>query len=293
MKKIIILIVIGTFCIFNNSVHAQDLNNIDCYINGNNIIMTFEQYNKLINLGFTEQEIFNMSETEFKNNKDIIGSVISTSEKYYRQQIEYNTNNEIISIIEEEVDEQEYNNFPNSDISLASLTPGYIETNYKKMTTQIISVSDKYRYKVTLEWKNMPAVRSYDIIGIGFDSSVYIYSNIYFQQNYCYSDGSCSSSSNGYYKSMSNGGAVAFKLPSSSSINTLNSYLYFTVAKTSSNTIYGLNAYGDYSHATSSISGDLANSNYSINQSGISLNSSILNYYDEISTAVATFNGIW
>jgi len=292
MKRKFILILVSFFCVFSNTVYAWDMNSMDYYINRNNITMSFEQYSNFINLGFTEQEIFNMKEEEFTNNENLIGAVVGKLEKYYKQQTKYDGNNDIISITDEEIDEQEYNEFSNNDINLISSTSGYIETNYKKMTTQIISISGKFRYKITLEWKNMPSVRSYDIIGIGFDSSVYVDSNIYFQQNYCYSSGNCSSSSNGYYKSMSNGGAVVFKLPTSS-LNSLNSYLYFTVNKVNSNTIYELKAYGDYSHATSSISSELSNSNYTVNQSGIKLNSTIKNYYDEISTAIAKYDGSW
>lgn len=40
------------------------------------------------------------------------------------------------------------------------------------MTTSILSNGNRYRYKVVLEWENMPSTRSYDVIGIGFLASV-------------------------------------------------------------------------------------------------------------------------
>ena len=75
-------------------------------------------------------------------------------------------------------------------MSIFGMQAGYIETGAKKMTTRIISTNGRYRYKVDLEWKSMPKVRSYDILGMCIENNVSIYSNVYFQQNYCYSSGS-------------------------------------------------------------------------------------------------------
>ncbi len=63
--------------------------------------------------------------------------------------------------------------------------------------------------------------------------------------------------------------------------------------KNTTNTLITQKAYGDYSHATSSIS--LINAiKYTVNQSlGIVLNSSVANYYDSIDVAIASWNGTW
>lgn len=68
--------------------------------------------------------------------------------------------------------------------------------------------------------------------------------------------------------------------------------MYFNVDKKSSMTITELNAYGDYSHATKTISESNAK-NYSITRAGIVLQDSIASYYDAISYAQAVWTGSW
>ena len=272
VKKVIVFIV----CLIsftNTQVLALSYN--DNIINNNDITITKIQYNNLLNLGFTDTEIMNMSTKEFDENKNLEGKIVTQSILYFDEQ------NNILN--------NRY--LPNDNISLFGLQTGYIETTGKKMTTTIVSVNNKYRYKVTLEWKNIPSTRSYDIIGIGTDTNVKIDSGIYFQQNFCYSSNNCSSSIVSTIKSTSTGATSTFQLPSSTIVS-LNSYLYFDVSKNTTSTITQLNAYGDYSHATSNISKSNAN-NHSINRGGISLDSSISNYYDNMTTAKATWTGSW
>ena len=235
------------------------------FVNNNNIKMTATEYNNLINLGFTKDEILNMKKEEFDNNKNLTGKIVFQETKMIPTE----------------------NNFK----SLRGYYPGYVETVGKKMTTTIISVNNRYRYKVTVEWKSMPSTRSYDIIGIGIDPIVRIASGLYFQSNYCYSVNNCSSNGVNTQKITSTGATSTFKLPSASVVS-MNSYVYFEVEKNVNYTITQLNAAGDYSHATSSIS--LSNSqNHSINVAGIQLNSSISGYYDSIPAAVANLTCNW
>lgn len=263
---------------------------IDYLVNSNNVKMTYEEYNNLLNLGFTEQEIMNMNIDEFINNKDLKGEIVGTEVKYYINTKKYWVNGYIVSSGDAEITEDMYNN--SSFIMSRGMTPGYTEISSRKITTTIIAVSNMYRYKITVEWKNIPSVKSNDIMGIGIDSSVYIHSDIYFQQNYCYTDGSCYSNMISYPKISSTGGAVSFQLPSYGNLSSLSSYMYFTIDKKNTSTISQLYAYGDYSHATSAISSDNAK-NYSITRAGIILNSSILNYYDAIPVTKATWTGSW
>lgn len=172
------------------------------------------------------------------------------------------------------------------------LQPGYVETTAKKITTRIISSNNgKYRYKVDVEWKKMPSIRSYDIIGIGIDTNVIISTGVYFQKNYCLTSGACNSSTVAALKSTRTGGAASFSLPKDS-LKSLNAYLYFDISKNTSSAITQLNAYGDYAHATKQISENNAQ-NYSITRSGIILNDSIKDYYDSISYAKAIWTGNW
>lgn len=234
-----------------------------------------------------------MEMKEFEENKNLIGNVISSNDRYYKVVTRYDNENNIVSNISEEINKNIYNtSLEFNNINLLSVD-GYSETNYKKIRVQIISLTSGYRYKITVEWKNMPSVRSYDIIGIGIDTNVYISSDIIFQQNYCYSNGSCSSSNTSSIKKTTTGGAALFKLPTSSSITSLNSYLYFMVDKSSSSTtISKMYAYGDYSHATEKTNSSNVNY-YNINNGGINLYASIIDSYDAIPITKAIWEGTW
>lgn len=281
-KKVLLFML---FILLLNIVNLKLVNaeSINKYINNNNIEMTINEYTNLIRLGFTESEIANMNYSEFENNRALIGKIIASSTKYYKV-IESTYLSSTIEITEEE-----YNK---TNLSMPLKSDGYIETTYKKVTTTIISLSNYYRYKINVEWKNMPSKRSYDIIAIGKDSNVSIIGSITFQQNYCYSNGNCYTNSSFIPKTDNYGGAAFFQLPSSSSVSSLSSYMYYTISKNTSNTIYTLNAYGDYAHATSTTYQSYVN-NFSVNSLGIILDSSIISKYDEIPIAQATSSVNW
>lgn len=286
LNKIIILTLIMAIIISVPKAVKAD----EKYINNNGIEMTKEEQINLTNLGFSKYEIENMTKEEFIINHNLIGVVVSKQVDYYKTTTTYDDNFNKISQLDSKVDLSEYDMGIGNEISM--LSDGYIETEYKKMTTQIISLQGKYRYKISLDWKTVPKVRSYDIIGIGIDTSVYIYSDIVFQQNYCYSNGSCSSSNLSLLKQSSTGGAALFSLPSSTSVKTLSSYLYFTVDKSSTGTLNNLYAYGDYSHATENTNTSYIN-NFTINKAGINLNSASVSKYDAIPVSKASWSGAW
>lgn len=68
--------------------------------------------------------------------------------------------------------------------------------------------------------------------------------------------------------------------------------MYFDVQKNTSSTIITQYAYGDYAHATKSVSLSKA-SDYMVTTGGINHSSDSITYYDEISTARATWSGSW
>lgn len=212
-----------------------------------------------------------MTLEEFNENKDLKGEVVSKRTVYF--------------------DEEEKIYSKNNGIELLGIQNGSITTTSKKMTTTIVSINNRYRYKVSLEWTKIPSTRSYDIIGLGIDSTVKVYSTPVFQQNFCYSSNDCRSSNTHTRNTSSVGIGAAFKLPTSNLVS-LSSYLYFDVEKRNSGTLTTQNAYGDYSHATKNISQEYI-TNYYVNRGGIILNSSISDYYDSISTAVAKWTGSW
>lgn len=223
--------------------------------------------------------------------------VVSEITKYYKT-ITYNKSNQLYSFnnntISEnfEISEEEFNSIKSSSTIVLSNYSGVTETNYKKMTTTIASNGKYYRYKVVLDWKNIPSTRSYDIIGIGFLGSVKVHNGLNFTQEYCTSLSNCTTSTTNYPQIFSSGAGTTFKLPTGT-LTSLKQTLYFDVEKNTTSTIILQEAYGDYSHATSSISLTNAKKYNVVANVGISLDSSITSYYDAISVAKASWEGTW
>ena len=271
-----ILISLVVLTLFVGKIHASE------YINYYGISMTSQQYNNLSNLGFSENEIYYMDEETFNINKDSEATLLATNSKYFKtiytglDGAEYTT----------EITENEYDN-------QSSIDPrGTVSTSYKEMVTVIAQNGNYYRYKVTVNWKQLPSTRSYDIIGIGFDDPVYITSPVYFNYSYCVSSGDCNTSTL-YYdrKKVSTGGSVVYKLPGSEAIS-LGAVLYYDVAKNTTDTITRIEMYGDYAHATSNISGT-SYTNHNITMDGIILGTNIYSKYDAIPCAVSAWNITW
>lgn len=93
----------------------------------NNISISKEDYNNLINLGFTPNEIENMNEEEYNINKAIEGRVVSSITEYYETKTEYDRNNTIISTTSKKITGLDYEN-KNNKVDLKGYN-GYIETN--------------------------------------------------------------------------------------------------------------------------------------------------------------------
>lgn len=217
-------------------------------------------------------------------------NVMASKTKFYKT-IVYN--NEVMlnninnsNSITTEISEDEYNNA--NDFYEKN---NFVETNYKKLTSSIIKSGKNYSFKAELIWKNIPKIRSYDIIGIGFGNSIRIDSDsIVFNQNYCFNNGSCYNNTSNYSKIFSNGAGTSFLIPTGD-IKSLKQTFYFDVVKNTSSVINLLKASADYSHATTAIS--LTNSKkYTVNLNGIKLNDTIKSYYDEINAATTTLNNI-
>lgn len=205
--------------------------------------------------------------------------------KYFKTII--NKNNRITSSTEE-ISKKEYD-----DYNTISNPKASVETVYKKITSTITANGNYYRYTANLHWKNIPSTRSYDILGIGFYSSVKVKNNnVYFSQNYCITGGSCYTTSTHSPQVFTTGAGTTFLLPSGN-LSSLDEVMYFDVAKNTNLTIINQMAAADHSHAIQSIS--LTNAKkYTVSGSaGIVLNSSITSYYDAISPAIQYWSGSW
>lgn len=251
-------------------------------VNYNNIHMTIDEYMTLINLGFTDNQIYYMDEDTYLNNKDLDATLLSQTIRYYKTI--YPTYGNSYTV---EITEAEYNNSDNENQIL-----GTVNTGYKTIVSTIAKNGNKYRYNVSTMWKNMPSTRSYDIIGIGFNDYVYISSSVYFSFTYANSAGSYTTSTQYFNKkSTSTGGAAVYKLPSGT-ITSLSANLYYDVSKNTSNTITSLSICGDYAHAQSNVPSSNI-SDYSIGIYGINLGTSISAYYDATPCAMEYASVNW
>lgn len=251
------------------------------YENYYGIAMTSQEYNTLINLGFSADEIYYMDLQTFEDNKDLNATLVSKTEKYYKT-IYTGLDGRDTSV---EVTRDEYNN-------QGTITPrGTLTTEYKYIVSTLSQNGNKFRYKVNISWRKMPSTKSYDIIGIGFDDPVYIDSSVYFNYYWCNSSGDCTTASDYYNKKkLSTGGGAVYKFPSSA--NSLSAALWYDVSKNTSNTITSLTMYGDYSHATTAVNvGNV--SDYNITYDGILLGNSLYSSYDATPCVVSAWDGSW
>ena len=217
--------------------------------------------------------------------------LLSETTKYYKTTIMLNpiqsnlSNNYYSETVE--VTEEEYNN--SDQLITGSVT---VETNYKKLTVSISQYSSNYyRYKAVLTWKQMPSVRSYDVIGIGHYTNVQVSGNVDFEQYYCYGSNNCYTNAVYYQKILTTGAGAMFSLPSGSITSLKQTLILYVQKRNSSNTITSQIASGDYAHATSTISYNNAK-NFAVTQYGLDVTTNV-NYYDDMPYGAATWSGSW
>lgn len=283
MKKILslfaLLLIIPTF-VFAETADVY-------YTNENGIEMTYEEYEHLINLGFDDLDIQFMTKDEFMEHVNATGEVIATNEKYYKV-----VGSPIEGYQTYEVSENEYLN-SDSQNQIVPFVSSYHETTYKKLTTNISTYNSNYRYQVALEWKNIPATRSYDIIGIGYDSNVVQkYQDVHFQEYISYVGGGTDTWTTYAPQSFTFGEGASFPLPVSTTVGALTQKFWFLISKKTNSSSVILRATGDYKHATSSVSYENSRK-YEVNAAGIDLNSSVSSYYDSMTTASVTTTVNW
>lgn len=167
-KNVILIIMLSLLIIYAPKVYADT-------ITKTGLVVSQKEYNNLLNLGFSKEEIDQMSKEVFDENKNIEATLIATDTKYYKSTFKKNSkkrNEEYTFISTEEITKLEYENEINNDKLRSS--DEIVNTEYKKMTLSLsfISSSKQYRVKNVLTWKKMPSTRSYDIIAIGNNNSV-------------------------------------------------------------------------------------------------------------------------
>ena len=225
-------------------------------------------------------------------------TIVSEKTSYFKTTTFYGSEENFLSVSHNtffsetiEITEQEYleaKEMPN-ELSKAYNT---IETTYKKLKVSILTDADKYKYKAELEWKKMPKVRSYDILGIGFYRSVKALS-ISYNTHYCLNNGSCYTTNSYYAKNVSGGVGATFQLPTSSEVKSIKSTLTANIDKNVTDaTIIEQMATAEYVHAQKNITSALARE-YSIGVTGIDLNSNNISYYDNMGAVSVSINCNW
>ncbi len=306
MRKFLYTVGLATVILLNAAV-VKASNDV-YYTNINHLEMTEQQYNNLLNQGFTEEQIYRMDENEFLENKDVEASLISEEKKYIMTHttlingIKYTT-----SMV---LNEQEYHEAmlqaqqPTYGLNASgSFYDGDYWDSVFEVVTRIAGINDDvFRYKLDVYWDNMPTEKYYDIMGIGIDASdVHIGSGISFRQDWqTYSD-VFDYSLTCYPKDESTGGSVIFELPdvSTSSLKNLRQYMYFYVYKnTGVGTLNHLEAAGSYAHADTNYypGSDAPNglyNNYTTNLGGIDINPPFASHYNIIGPVTAAFIGTW
>ncbi len=215
--------------------------------------------------------------------------VVATAEKYYKTtcdtRLRYiSDRGETIEITKEEYDAVQVTPFQTRGA-------GTTETTYKRLVTTIAQSNSFYEYETTLTWKNFPAVRSYDVIGIGHYSSVQYIAMLNFEQNYCTAADGCRTLTTSYNNVTDTGCGAAFKVPNAN-FTSLNQKLSFYVEKVTAATVTSQAAYGDYSHAVETVTSSEAQQYY-VGPGGIVFDSQVSGSYDNIQPATATWSGTW
>jgi hypothetical protein len=151
------------------------------------------------------------------------------------------------------------------------------------------------RYKLDVQWLDMPSTRSWDIIGIGIEAyKVHLISSVVFREDWITTGDYYGHSTSCCPKEETTGGSAMFELPSGS-IRLLESYVYFNVVKNPNvGTLTSVSAVGDYAHAITTISDENdAYDYFTMNHGGMVISTPYANSYVDQMEPEAYFVGTW
>ena len=245
------------------------------YVNYYGIEMTTDEYNTLLNLGFTDDEITYMDERTFEENKDLDATLVATTHKYLKIIHPMYGASYVTELTEQQFYEQ-------TSGQIASPL-GEVTTQYIHEVATISQNGSKYRYKNSVNWTSIPEEKYFDVIGIGFDTRVAIDSSVYFNYGYINASGNYTTSTLYYNKkNTASGGTTTYKIPST--LYSLSANIYFDVIKNTTDTLTELEFCGDYAHSLSSVTSSQAANHY-IGPLGIDFDASVYYYFNQIPCA--------
>lgn len=268
-----LLAVLTMSLLFTTSIKAEE-NIIENYFG---IKMTTTEYNNLLNLGFSEEDIYLMDEDTYINNKDLIGHVVSTNVTRYKT---VRRGLESVTYVATEEEFQSRNEV---------MPLGVVENYWRSVVTKITQIDSNYRYIVSTIWSTMPEERDYDVIAIGITSDVVRSTYPTFTRHYCdYDD--CYNSNVGVIKTGRYGAGASFKIPSGT-LTGIGASLYFDVVKDVSWTLTYQEFCGMYAHGTNTSLTD--SQNYTIATGGIGFGASAVDKYVVMGCSYGTWTGTW
>lgn len=221
--------------------------------------------------------------------------VVAENTKYYRLIINKN-NSDLMQLagfgenssILVEITEEEFLNSSAADEPYSTS----IENSTLKLTSRISKYSNNtYKYEAIVEWKTIPSMRSYDIIGVGYYASVKQWGTVNLRQEYCTTDDYCGETQGYYTYTGANGSAAMFYLPSGS-LKSLKQSMYAIVEKNTTSTIVEQLCKASYAHATKSVTYSQAK-DFRIDAGGIILGDSIFYSYGTTANVNTTWTGTW
>ena len=268
-----LLAVLTISLLFTTSIKADE-NIIENYFG---IKMTATEYNNLLNLGFSEEDIYLMDEDTYINNKDLIGHVVSSNITRYKT---VRRGLETVTYVATEEEFQSRNEV---------MPLGIVENYWRSVATRITQIDSNYRYTVSTIWNTMPNERDYDVIAIGIPYEVIRSTYPTFTRHYCDYDG-CYNSNIAAIKTGDYGAGASFKVPSGT-LTGLAATLYFDVTKYISGTITYQEFCGMYAHGTKTTLTE--SRDYTIATGGIGFGASAVDKYVVMGCSYGTWTGTW
>lgn len=261
-KKIFLIVTTMILSIsFANNVNADEK---DYYVNNNNVNMTKEQYNQLLET-FSEESISVMSQEQFNHEIEMNYTTLKKNDVFMKMDINYDKYGKVLDIIKTEISEEEYNDVnPNSTKgACASFYPdGCYETTYKKIEIIYQGATSSHNERLALinHWKIMPSVRSHDVIGLWYNQSFtrsgYEGHNIYTRNGVNYGTTYTTSQNSSYIHTQGQSGSwlgggvgISMKLREYTDITYMEEQL-FVEGHGGNN----LEVRGSYQHATTTVS---------------------------------------
>lgn len=268
-----LLAVLTVSLLFTTSIKAEE-NIIENYFG---IKMTTTEYNNLLNLGFSEEDIYLMDEDTYINNKDLIGHVVSTNTTRYKT---VRRGLETVTYVATEEEFQSRNEV---------MPLGVVENYWRSVVTRITQIDSHYRYTVSTIWNTMPNERDYDVIAIGITSDVKRSTYPIFTRHYCdYDD--CYNSNVAAYKTGRYGAGASYKVPSGT-LTGLAATIYFDVEKDVTGTLTYQEFCGEYAHGTNTTLTE--SKDYTIATGGIGFGASAVDKYVIMGCSYGTWTGTW